>query len=282
MKRAKETNLNARKESKMKPKLGYTGIDCFPPETFVSNPLTGCPTDNGRCFVGLGDCWSAQQMHRYGYDFLPRFWPDRMKQLKKTPPERGKPVVMCWQGDLLAPRMRTLSYYDKTLPSKIRSEGMMNNKAACQLLFDITGDAGLMAFFLSKFSELYKEFHLAGSAWHGTTANTSKDLLRIRNLENIPNPFVFMEPFASNNDWSHSQIKELITILRGIGARWLVIGWKKIGTLKKLSYPDIPSIRQISERAEDAGIPVYWKDNLYWPMKELKIPMKINRPKELQ
>ncbi len=108
---------------------------------------------------------------------------------------------------------------------------------------------------LSKRPKGYSQFKFPKNVWIGTSVNTMKNTHRIDKLI-AGNPgiikFVSVEPIHSRIEYDWSQVD------------WVIIG-AETGNRRGKIVPEYNWIASIVNKAKSLGVPVFIKDNAYWP-----------------
>ena len=101
--------------------------------------------------------------------------------------------------------------------------------------------------------------------WFGTTINSNEDIQRIPYLPLMQNRFISIEPLLGPIDFSIRYPQTRIPM-----ADWIIVGAQ---TGPGAVPPKPEWVQSIIDQCREAGVPVFLKNNLYWPEKIQEYPV---------
>jgi protein gp37 len=236
---AKGAILNKVKMNKTNQNVGWAA--------YTFNPVTGClgPTGDGK---HCDYCYAKKMTERFGQNFEPTFYPDRLDAPGNTPvPKVGNTrVFVCSMGELFGPWI-----LDEWI----------------EKIFEVVRANPQWTFlFLTKCPDRLPVLDWPRNAWIGATIDKQERVeavieafvqLYFRRIYNNK-LFVSCEPLLE-----HTVIPErLWNVLN-----WIIIGAKSEG--KKKIQPKTEWIENLFTQARQYRVPVWMKDNLKFLVQEI-------------
>jgi len=191
------------------------------------NPITGC-------LHGCWYCYAKRMFHRFGKSFEPKFYPERLEELKKL--KKPAKIFVCSVSDLFAPWTKQ-KWRDAVL-NEIQKPKY--NHLTFQLLTKNPENIKLEA----------KE-----NIWVGVTITQYKDLDKIWDLT---------QNYKGHKFLSFEPLLEFVSPHTLKGIEWIIIG-KLTGSKRIKLNPDW--VKYLISRARESKIPIFLKNNLKWPEK---------------
>ncbi|HDY68985.1 MAG TPA: DUF5131 family protein [Candidatus Scalindua sp.] len=185
---------------------------------YTWNPVTGCKKG---CFY----CYGKKINDRFGKDFKPRMWWDRLDQpIKEKKPSK---IFVCSMADL----------FGDWLPDDTINYVLDTVRKCPHHTFQ----------FLTKNPKRYYWFPMPDNCWRGVTITKGK--AKIFSLVDSGIRFVSCEPLLGWIDF------------KGCSFDWIIIG-AMTGHLAKKYQPKYEWIQDILYHADSSKIPVFMKNNL--------------------
>ena len=150
---------------------------------YTWNPITGCLNN---CFY----CYGRKMNERFGKDYKPTLWKDRLEQpLKEQKPSR---IFVCSIADLFGDWVSEKWIHD---------------------ILHICWRANWHKFlFLTRNPERYASFGIPFNSMCGTTITSKKDLWRVDTMRNVGG-FISIEPLLEDvSDFSLKNIRWIINM----------------------------------------------------------------------
>ena len=239
--------------------LNKTGIEYL---THTWNPYTGCLNwRTGVCGGGKDfKCWAMTTTERfpknYPNGFEPTFYPERLLDPLKR--KKSARIGVAFMGDLFG------DWVDIWMPvSVIFPNGQKIINCSFHLVMkDIMQRCPQHTFvFLTKCPwNLPKWNPWPGNAWVGFTATSTKmfanSIIKSQGIKATVR-FVSFEPLLEWS-WNTTYKEPLEIVLKAEGINWIIIG----AATNPTRLPKIEWVQEIVEAANQAGVPVFLKDNL--------------------
>jgi protein gp37 len=209
--------------------------------THVWNFQTGCLNqEQGVCKL---PCWAKAQAKRFGRSFLPEL---HLAKLTAPLPKEPARIGVCFTGDLFG---------DWINPDSLPAVSLRE-----RVFFWIQKHPQHQFFFLTKCPcNLRKWGRFPDNAWVGATVCDNEMLnVAVHALEDVEakNKWISFEPLLEKI------ILRLDDTIHYSGISWVVIGAQTHPTVK----PKPAWVKEIITACDSAGIPVFLKDNLGWPL----------------
>jgi len=210
------------------------------------NPITGCENwgKTKECAVWKV-CWAYKMAcrlkGRFGYDrkrpFKPTFHLDRLKAPYSW--KKPKRIATCYMGDIFSgPDFKDIWFF-------LMFEVIRNTPRHTYLL-------------LTKSPQNAVDFEFPKNVWLGVTVNNPSDNWRVAALRRSKATikYISFEPLEKGYFYD----------LEGID--WIIIG----AQTNPYRNPPFSAVRSLIKRARSLGIPIFLKDNLYWPVQIREFP----------
>ena len=245
---------------------------------FTWNPITGCLNHiNGICKGGNFPCYAyrlatTRLEHIYMSDasasrfitlfdhsplnmpdpFYPRFWPERMKQLRPLVKSTPKGIFVCDMADLFGIGVpeewtREVMSLIRVLPT--HRFYLLTKQPQNLIRFSPFPDHCYVGVTATNNDMCYEALRVLANRdyWYNRPHNSVEAKVR----------YLSFEPLLGRIDLNTKYGFPLDLVKSGIG--WVIIG----SQTKPYKPPKIEWVQEIVEAADKAGIPVFLKDNLY-------------------
>ena len=198
--------------------------------------MTGCPKPH------CPWCYAKKLYRRFPHlgnpNFIPKFFPERLKELAKL--KKPSKIFVCSCADLFA--KETKIGWRSLILKEIRKHPMHTYQL------------------LTKRPQLIPKHHIyPDNVWIGATVNTQEEVWKVNEMKKVKCGvrFVSFEPLLSE---IHADLK---------GIDWVIIG--KLTGSKKI--PLNPTwVKKIIKKCRKNNVPVFVKDNVEWHKKLQEFP----------
>ncbi len=195
---------------------------------YTWNPITGCEK-------GCDYCYARKLTKRYPKvfpaGFKPTFYPDRLNDPAKA--KSGSKIFVCSMGELFGE----------------------NEKWTEEVLAKIHYFEHATFQILTKQPERMVKWEIPDNAWVGVSATDREQLdIALFYLANVDAKvkFISFEPLQEQMKLSPNDLVKTV--------KWVIIGQQT--PVKRSNMPDILWVKEIVDAADQAGIPVFLKNNL--------------------
>jgi len=233
--------------------LSKTGIEYG---THSWNPATGCRhQEMGICYVK--NCWARAMARRQGDDFTPKVHPERLlAPLSLKKPAR---ILVSFMGDMFG------DWVDPNQWVNCQNRDEVVSGRLSDIVRHTTARCPQHRFlFLTKNPSGYAKWgKWPDNCWLGATVTdemsfvaTVFDQFRRPKLQG-GHLWLSVEPLAE----AIHPCKDGLDALAWAGVEWIVLG----GQTRPTVMPQVEWVKEIVDAADNAGIPVWLKQNL-WPL----------------
>lgn len=203
------------------------------------NPLEGCRH-------GCLYCYARKRIERFGGNFAPTYYPERLGDPMKQKPGR---VLVCFQGDLFG------DWVDVNFTQKIINKTLEHPEHRF--------------IFLTKNPERYHYLYFPNNCWLGFTI----DSMNWRNSRK----FAYFGNGYSNRFLSFEPLQTPIPNIYIQKTDWVIVGGMTPRNVHKTEW-----VERIVAQCREQKIPVYLKNNLHFKEKIQEYPEGLKVPRDLE